>query len=187
MLLSIGVHPKPKSFDIVIYDAAKQELARYQIPLALAVPLANRIAREGLYLTNSLSEPWYTVDARSDLQLQRSPLPEGPTSLRGDRYIPNTDLTISMHPDASYRYFEVLLFDFERELFRGIYTMDDIFLHGAHYLLRNGIRKGEWFADRGPYFYSVVPDTRLLSSASSDLFTEGAYRSEGLFRLPLRA
>jgi hypothetical protein len=91
-----------------------------------------------------------------------------------------------MHPEALTRYFEVRLFDFERELYRGIYTMDDIFLHGAHYLLRNGIRRGQLPADRGPYFYAVIPSTRILSSVPSDLLPEDAYKSEGLFRLPPR-
>lgn len=186
LVLNIRRHPRPKSFDIVIYNAAKQELARYRVPLVVVAPFANRIAREVLHLANPLPEPWYTVDARSDWQLQRSPLPEGPTSLRGERYIPDTDQSIRIHPEASAPYFEVCLFDFERELYRGIYTMDDIFLHGVHHLLRRRIRRGELPTDGGPYFYEVIPSTSMIKSLLSDFMPEDAYQSEGLFRLPPR-
>lgn len=186
-VVTIGLHPKPKSFDIVIYDGDKQELARYQVPLGVAAPFANRIAREVLHIEDSLPEPWYRLDACSELELERSPLPEGPTSLYGGHYVPDADQTISIHPEVSTRYFEVRLFDFERELYKGIYTTDDIFLHGVHYLLRNGIRRGHMPADRGPYFYAVIPSTRLLSSVPFDLLPEEAYKNEDLFHLPPRA
>ena len=186
LVLTIGINPRPKSFIIVLYDAAKQELARYPLPAAVAAPLANRIAKEILHVSNSLPEPWYTLEARSDTQLQRSPWPEGPTSLYGGRYIPDTDQILNMLPEASSRYVEVGLFDFQRELYRGIYTMDDLFLHGAHYLLRHGIRKGERFADKGPYYYEVIPSTNILQSVSADLLPEDAYKNEGIFRLPPR-
>src|SRR6266851_7709444 len=110
-VVTIETRPKPKSFDIVIYDAARQELARYPVPLGVAAPFANRIAREVLHIANSLPEPWYRLDARSEVQLQREILPEGPTSLYGGRYTPDTDQNISMHPEALTRYFEVRLFD----------------------------------------------------------------------------
>ncbi|HEY4383502.1 MAG TPA: hypothetical protein VGN34_03365, partial [Ktedonobacteraceae bacterium] len=187
-VVTIETRLKPKSFDVVIYDAARQELKRYPVPLGVAAPFANRIVREKLHIADSLPEPWYGLDARPESQLQREALPEGPTSLYGGRYIPDTTgPIISMHPEAPIRYFEVSLFDFQRELYRGIYTMDDIFLHGAHFLLRNGIRRGQLPAEKGPYYYAVIPSTRLLSSVSSDLVPEDAYKSEGIFRLPPRA
>jgi hypothetical protein len=190
LVITIGNKPAyPKSFTVIIYDAAQQELARYHVPVAVAAPFANRIAREVLNIAGGgmlLPEPWYRLDARSELQLQRSSELEGLTSLRGDRYIPEIDPSISMHPEAVPRYFEIRLFDFERELYKGVYTMDDIFLHGAYHLLRHRMLNGELPSDRGPYFYAVVPGTQAIQAISPDLLPEDAYKTEGLFRLPPR-
>jgi hypothetical protein len=183
-----------RSFMLVIYDANFQELARYQVPVGVASPFGNRLAREVLGLSDegqSVREPWYTLAPRyhTDPPLVRSLLPEGPTSLYGERYDPEAETgpPIRMHPNAYLRYFEVRLFEFETELFHGHYSVDDVFLHGAHHVLQQRILKGELPGDRGPYFYAVLPSTRAVYRLATDLVPEDAYQVEGMFHLPPRA
>ncbi|HLW03741.1 MAG TPA: hypothetical protein VKT82_34155 [Ktedonobacterales bacterium] len=179
-----------KSFIIVIYDAALEEVAQYQVPFSITAPFANRIAREVLNIPDwgaTLHEPWYSLAYRLDSEYQRAAEPPGPTSLKGQRYDPDAGPgpSIQLHPDALVKSFEVRLFDYQKELYQGVYTVDDIFLHGARYLLHNRIQNGK-LPGGGSYSYAVLPSRQKVHSVSSDLLPEDAYQSEGVFRLPPR-
>jgi len=174
-----------RSFIIVIYDRNGNELKDYHIPVSVAAPFANRLFREIPDIRGiSPREPWYELVPGDDLSFRRSPLPPGPTSLYGQPYNPGADMDLMMHPDARVRYFVVRLLDFQTELYKGIYTVDDIFLHGTHYLLNNGIRKGQLPNGKGPYQYAIVPSPEAVYSVSADILPEDAYQVEGVFRLP---
>lgn len=178
-----------KSFFIVIFDADRQELASYQLPVSVAAPFANRLFRETPQIQNlTVREPWYTLAHGLDHDFTRSSLPVGPTSLYSQPYDPagQTPPTISLHPEALVRYFTVGLYDFQQELYRGVYSVDDIFLHGAYYLLHNRIKKQELRGDKGPYYYEVIPSAQAVHTVSADLFPEEAYQVEGVFHLPPR-
>jgi hypothetical protein len=178
-----------RSFLIFIYDSNLKELAIYQIPISVAAPFANRLFRElRPDWRTTVREPWYSLVPRIDTEFRRTPSPEGPTSLMGERYDPDRDagLPIQMHPGAYVRSFVIRLYDFQTELHRGEYAVDDIFLHGARYLLNHRIEKGDLPADRGPYYYAIVPNTKAIHSVAEDILPEEAYKVEGVFRLPPR-
>ncbi len=143
-----------RSFIVVLYDHDKEELGSYQVPISVAAPFANRLFRE-LLSDQMMQEPWYTLApyTAQDKALTRSSFPVGPTSLYGQHYDPATQKppTITMHPDALVRYFVVRLFDTQEEKYTGEYSVDDIFLHGAHHLLHHRIAKGEIPVTPGPY------------------------------------
>jgi hypothetical protein len=176
-----------QSFFVVLYGGDRAELTHYQVPVPVVAPFGNRLFREVLRVVEA-AEPWYAIYPRLERQFQRSPQPDGPTSLSGQRYDPDTDPgeRIRMHPDAIVRSFDVSLYDLEQELYRGTYSVDDIFLHGARYLLQQSLARGKVPADRGPYFYAVVPSKEAVHTVSSDLLPESAYLAEGVFRLPPR-
>jgi hypothetical protein len=176
-----------KSFIIIIYDPNHEELASYQVPISVAAPFANRLFREIPDIDDlTLREPWYVLIPRQEARVERSPLPSGPTSLYGQFYDPATQSppTISMSRDALVQYFVVRLLEFQKELYEGVYSVDDIFLHGVHYLLHHRIKKGDLPDDKGPYYYEVVPSSRTSGTMLTDLFPEDAYEVEGMFRLP---
>lgn len=182
-----------RSFFLVFYDRQLEILKSYQVPVSVAAPFTNRLFREMLGDPNwssNLKEPWYALTPHyaDDRPLERSSRPEGPTSLYGEAYDPSAETgpRVTLHPEAAVRYFFVQLLDFEKELYRGEYSVDDIFLHGAHYLLRHSIGKGRMPADRGPYYYAIVPCTQAVQSVATEVLPDDAYLVEGVFRLPPR-
>ena len=178
-----------RSFIVVLYDAAHTELVRYQIPISVAAPFANRLFREVPEVQGlTVHEPWYVLAHRQERYYERASHPPGPTSLYGEVFDPDSlaSPVLRMHPEALVRCFVVQLQDFEKVLYRGIYSVDDIFLHGAHYLLHSSIKTGTLSGDQGPYYYAIVASTQPVYTVSEDLFPEDAYHVEGVFRLPPR-
>lgn len=181
-----------RSFIIDYYGAPDSyPIASYRVPVSFVAPFANRIAREVLGLRDwnlTLREPWYILEHHTDPAFRRSPLPSGPTTLTGVRYEPDDELPprLLSHPEALVRSFQVTLLDFQQELYRGEYSVDDIFLQGAHYLLRSRIRQGDLSADQPTYYYEVLPSTRALYSVPDDYLPEEAYTVQGVFHLPPR-
>jgi len=180
-----------RSFIFVIYDGSFNRLAHYQVPISVAAPFANRLFKEVLNIPNwrsSAREPWYSLAPRYEQGFQRSPAPVGPTSLYGERYDPDSESApvIQLHPDARIRSFVVRFYDFQTELYQGEYSVDDLFLHGAYYLLHHGIAKDAPPTDKGPYYYEVLPSTHAVRSVAADMLPEAAYHVEGVFRLPPR-
>ncbi len=185
--MSTPDHDDIKSFIIVIYDTNFKNLATYQVPISVAAPFANRLFREIPTVGDlDVREPWYALAHQTELDFTRSPLPAGPTSLLGQAYDPDAQAypTISFYPKALVRYFVITLLDFQTELYQGVYSVDDIFLHGAHHLLHSKIKKGELPDDQGPYFYEVLPSPRAMHTVLDDLLPEEAYQVEGVFHLP---
>ena len=180
-----------RSFIIFIYDASFTELVRYMLPISAAASFGNRIVKEVLQITDwqtRLREPWFTFEHHYNREFRRSPLPVGPTSLYGVQYDPSSDETpeIQMHPGAFVRSFVVRVLDLQQELYSGEYTVDDIFLHGARFLLSNGLAKGTIPTGLEPYYYAVLPSTHAVYTISSDVLPDEAYDVEGVFRLPPR-
>jgi hypothetical protein len=177
-----------RSFFVTFYDADLQELAHYQVPFSVTTPFANRLARDILSIAGALHEPWYTLAARSGHDFVRSPLPLGPTSLYGERYEPTAETVpaIHLHPEALVRYFEVHLFDNQVELYKGVYTVDDIFLHGVHLLLNQRIQNGKLSVEQGPFAYAIIPGSSSSNAIEQDVLPEQAYQVEGIFHLPPR-
>ena len=176
-----------RSFLIIIYNNASEEIARYQAPVAFAAPFANRLFREIPEVQQRMvHEPWYELVPSQARQYARSPLPEGPTSLYGEQFDP-LELEpplVLMHPDARVRYFMVRLRDLHEELFRGSYSVDDVFLHGTHFLLHNRIEQGKLPPGGGPYYYAIVPKAEAIHRVDKDMIPQDAYQAEGVFRLP---
>jgi hypothetical protein len=179
-----------QSFYVVLYDVDQQEVASYQVPISVAAPFANRLFRE-LLPGETMREPWYSLAPYTvaDEPLKRAPYPVGPTSLFSAPYDPATQTapTLQMHPLARVRYFVVRLYDVQELKYEGAYSVDDIFLHGAHYLLHHRVEKGELPPDRGPYHYAIVPSREPVHKIPADLLPDEMYAIEGIFALPVRA
>lgn len=189
----ITLSPSPysiRSFIILLYDPDKQEIGSYQVPIAVAAPFANRLFRE-LLPQQHMQEPWYTLSPYTinDKPLDRALHPFGPTSLYGQQYDPATQPhpPIKLHPDAPVRYFVIKLYDVQEEKYTGAYSVDDIFLHGASYLLHHGPLKGKTNLSPTPYYYEVIPNTKAINQIPADWLPEKMYETEGIFSLPVRA
>ncbi|HLN29241.1 MAG TPA: hypothetical protein VK395_15945 [Gemmataceae bacterium] len=174
-----------KSFLLVLYDGDLREIARFQLPVEVAAPLCNRLLRETLAGVQ-VREPWYTLKARYDRSFNRSPTPMGPTSLFGSQYDAAAEAgpSLSVHPDAGIRSFEVSMLDFQRELFRGEYSAEDLFLHPVRYVLNGLLEKGKLTPECGPFCYAVLPSRETVQNVSKGLLPAQAYQAEGVFRLP---
>ncbi len=178
-----------RSFVITLYDNAFRERGYFLLPVSVAAPFANRIIKEKLPdITKTTIELWYRLvpHARHEGPVQRSPLPIGHTSLYGIQY--NADKEppprVTLHSDAHIISFTIALLDFDKEIFRGEYTVDDIFLASAEYLARSWIKKGEIKVDEGPFYYKVGVSPIDVRTVPVDLFPPEAYQVEGVFRLP---
>ncbi len=179
-----------RSFVLALYGGDGEPLDTFHLPIAVAAPFVNRLFRElpDIPEWHTLREPWYTLAPRydSDPPLERSPHPTGPTSLYGEGYQPEQEEGpgVSLHPEPLVRYFVVCLLDLQDELYRGEYSVDDVFLNGAQYLLRHRLERGLITAEQGPFTYAVLPSTSAVRTVAADLLPEDAYEVEGVFRLP---
>ena len=191
ILVDLGLQAAAiRSFIIAIYDENLKELCHYQVPISVAAPFGNRLFKEALKLPiggSTLREPWYSLAPCYAKTFQRSAEPVGPTSLYGKAFDPGQEITpaIKMHPDAKVYSFVVRLYDYQTELFRGEYSVDDIFLHGVSYLLNHAINK-ETATGQETYYYQVIPSKYAVRSVDADIMPEAAYQVEGVFRLPPR-
>ena len=184
--------PTIRSFCLVFYDDRLQQVGVFEVPVGVTAPFGNRLFAEGLtHLDGStpIHEPWYTLTPSKDRGFQRSELPIGPTSLYGRRYDPADESgpPLSHYPDATIRCFVVRLLDMQHELFQGVYSVDDVFLHIARYLLENGVMKRRPSEGRGRYYYEVLPSSDVVPTVAADVLPADAYDVEGVFRLPPRS
>jgi hypothetical protein len=178
-----------RSFVIALFDKTFKERDYFLLPVSVAAPFINRIIKERLpEITKTAREPWYRLvpHYRDEGPVQRSPLPVGPTSLYGIQY--NADKEppprVTLHPDAHIISFTVALLDFDKEILRGEFTVDDIFLAGTECLARARIKEGRMKVDEGPFYYKVGVSPIDVRTVPVDLFPPEAYKVEGVFRLP---
>lgn len=177
------------SFLLVFYDAALQEVARFHLPVSVVAPFTNRLFAEAAMRpvgSSKLCEPWYTLTSLTGQPCQRAPLPPGLTSLSGEPYDPaaETGPVLQMHPQARLSGFEVRLMDLQQELYRGIYTVEDIFRHAARYLLDQRLPGAQSAGSSSRFFYQILPSAELLRPAEGDPLEEVADAGPGVFRLP---
>lgn len=178
------------SFVLVLYGGDSEALDTFQLPVSIAAPFANRLFDEvpGLPDWHTLREPWYVLKPRfdSDLPLERSPHPPGLTSIYGKRYLPAEEEGpgVRLRSDALVSHFQVRLLDLRDELYCGQYSVDDIFLYSARYLLRKRLESDMIKSDQGPFTYDILPSSKTVRRVAPDLLPEDAYESEGVFRLP---
>jgi hypothetical protein len=183
---------KPKSLLITLYNQHRQALFKAALPLSVAAPAINRILREALGdKMETLKEPWYLLIAhrpgRSGV-FQRSSVPAGECSLYGERYVPANEPPprVTHHPQPQVEFFTVLITDFQDEIFRGQFSVDDLFLAGAEFLTRRLMEKGKLHPEDEPLYYDVDLCTERVLSVQPDLFPDDAWKVEGVFRLPPR-
>jgi len=179
------------SFLFVLYNQDAEECGIFPVPVSVAAPFTNRLFREVLPGRRAtLREPWYALEPLYDERLhERAAYPVGMTSLYGTRYAPEEapPPRVTLCPDAPVCYFVVKLLDLQTELYRGVYTVDDIFRAGAEYLARGQIERERVGGDEGPFTYEVLPSTEPVRTAPPELFPPEAYQVEGVFQLPLLA
>jgi hypothetical protein len=180
-----------RSFLVVLYNGNEEECGIFPVPVTVAAPFANRLFREALPgRRERLREPWYVLEPHyGGRSSERAIYPVGMTSLYGERYVPDEEdpPRVTLRPDVPIRYFTVKLLDLRTELYRGVYTVDDIFRAGAEYLARGQIERERLEADEGPFTYEVLPSTKPVRTAPPELFPPEAYQVEGVFQLPLLA
>ena len=177
-----------RSFILTLYDGKFQELGHFAVPVSVAAPFTNRLFNQVLPQELAVREPWYGLQPHyiPEKLPQRTLRPEGPTSLYGDAYYAanEPEPRLAYHPGAEITYFTVRLFDFDRELYRGEYTVDDIFLAGAEFLARKRIEKGHMTMEEGPFYYKVDASPYQVLTAPQELFPPEAFEVEGVFQLP---
>jgi hypothetical protein len=183
---------EPKSLLITLYDRRGQALFEAVLPLSVAAPAINRIMRETLGdRLQELKEPWYFLFAHRPgrgAAFHRSPVPAGECSLYGDRYVPANEPPprVAHHPKPRVEFFTVRITDFRDEIFRGQFSVDDLFRAGVEYLARRLMEKGALRPEDEPLFYDVELCTERAQSVQPDLFPDDAYQVEGVFHLPPR-
>ena len=181
---------KIRSFIIFLHDKADKIIGPFLLPLDTIAPFANRIIREVVpEKAQHAKEPWFAIiPHRKDQidKLERDSLPEGPTSLYGVQYIPDSEPAprVQLHPKNNIQFFTILIIDLNEEIYRGVFTVDDIFLAGAEYLARGLIEKGTIDPESGPFSYLVEISNNQVTHLSQDLFPPEAYQVEGVFLLP---
>src|SRR4051794_26180210 len=128
-----------RSFVLTLYDRSLQARATFTVPVAVAAPFANRLLREAVPGGGARGRgPWDLLlpHPPHPPPLVRATAPEGPTSLLGTRYTPGAEPLprVRLHPQAHVRHFSVCLLDFQQEIYRGEYTVDDVLLAAAEFL-----------------------------------------------------
>ncbi len=187
--MSAENHDPARSFVIALFDRTLTECVRFAAPLSVAAPFCNRLVREMLPATDGARrELWYTLapHCHHDPPIARAAMPEGPTSLLGQRYITAEEPPprVELHPQAHIQSFAVRLWDYDREIYAGEYTVDDIFLAVVEFLARNRIEKEVISLDDGPFFYEAFVTGTAVKRAPKELFPASAYEVDGVFQLP---
>jgi hypothetical protein len=178
-----------RSFAVSLFDRTLTQRLRFVAPLSVAAPFANRLVREMIQAKDGgYRELWYELTPRSgkEPRVPRAPRPEGPTSLYSALYVPANEPPprVELHPDAHVQSFAARLLDYDREVFSGEYTVDDVFLAVVEFLVRNQIEKGTLSIDDGPFFYEVFVASSAVKRAPKELFPAAAYEIDGIFQLP---
>jgi hypothetical protein len=181
-----------RSFLIVLYNHALKERGKFNVPHEVAAPFANRLLRETLaQRAETVREPWYILIPHEghDAALRRTPTPIGPTSINGQRYVPDAEPEprVALHPQARIRYFTVRLLEYQQSIYEGQYSVDDIFQSWVEMLARRLIEQGRMRLDEGPFYYAVDDSAQVVRTLSSDIFPAEAYEVEGVFKLPALA
>lgn len=180
-----------RSFTIVIFDSGLEKCVRVKLPIAVTAPFANRLLKEILPgQANEIREPWYLLIPQCSHKrpLHRAAKPEGPTSLYGTRYEAEKEPLprLVMHPEAHITHFTVQLLEFQRPLYQGEYSVDDVFQAGVEFLARQLIKQGKIEAAERLY-YEVHTSAQEVNTVSPDVLPANVYEVEGVFKLPLRS
>lgn len=180
-----------RSFAIVIFDSRLEKCVTVKVPIAVTAPFANRLLRELLPgSANEIREPWYLLipQCSHKAPLSRAAKPEGPTSLYGTRYQSENEPLprVTIHPQAHITHFTVQLLEFQRPIYQGDYSVDDIFQAGAEFLARQLIKQGKIEAAEHLY-YEVHTSAKGVNTVSPDVLPANVYDVEGVFKLPLRS
>ncbi|MDX9954938.1 MAG: hypothetical protein RBT75_12615, partial [Anaerolineae bacterium] len=132
-LMLITEPPKAaiRSFIVVLYNGCMEEVGRFHVPVSVAAPFTNRLF-ESVLPGCQVREPWYSLlpQYSDGSPFKRAPYPVGLTSLTSTRYAPEEEPPprVTLHPHAALRSFTVRLLDYQTELYKGDYSVDDIFL-----------------------------------------------------------
>ncbi|MCW2247732.1 hypothetical protein M2352_003366 [Azospirillum fermentarium] len=174
-----------RNFCVAVYDAEGNVLQHYLAPNSLIVPFVNRLFDEVLD-EHSVTEPFFRLYTKADTEFLRSPRPAGLTSLYGRPFDPAAQglPEVRLLPDARVRHVEIVLGDLQQELFKGAYTVDDLFLSLAYHLVRNDLLKRRPSVNANLFYYALIPSPTLTVTVSKAALPDDAYDVEGVFRLP---
>jgi hypothetical protein len=175
---------------MILFDKNLEAKFQCVLPLAVVAPVSNRIIREvPQRKLDRSSEPWYAIIAHcihQKVKFNRAPAPEGETSLYGTRYIAEKEPPprVIQHPEPHVMFFTVIINDYQKELFRGHFSVDDLFHHGAEFVARSLVEKGRLNMSDGPFYYKVEVGSQYVSTIERDLLPQEAFEVEGVFHLP---
>ena len=184
---------EPKSLAVTIYDGRLQPVFQAGLPLSVAAPAINRILKEvPSHRLARAKEPWYVLRPNrlgSGKSFQRAPVPIGECSLYGTQYDPNHEPPprVTHHPQPLVEFFTVTLTDFNDEIYRGDFSVDDLFHAGVEFLARRLLEKGTLRESDLPLYYDMDLSLKFIRTVEQDLFPEDAYQVDGVFQLPPRA
>ncbi len=181
---------EPNSLLIYLYDKTLELKYQEEVPVSIVAPTINRILREVLP-TIEVKEPWYHLIPHCVHQrvvFDRAPMPQGETSLLGDRYVVAQEPPPRMthHPQPHNLFFTVIIKNFQEEIFRGQFSVDDLFHAIVESMARGLMEKGTLSSSDEPIFYKIEVSLKYILSIRQDLFPDQAYQVEGVFRLPKR-
>ncbi len=183
----------PKSLALTLYDGRLKPLAQIGVPLSVSAPAVNRLLQEVPYeKLVQAKELWYFLRPSrpgSGKSFIRAPTPVGACSLYGTQYVPEQEPPprVSHHPQPLVEFFTVTLKDFDDEIFRGDYSVDDLFRAWVEHFARLLLEKGTLRETDLPLYYDMDLSLESVQAVEQDLFPDDAYKVEGVFQLPRRA
>ncbi len=144
---------------------------------------------------NDLKEPWFELIPNKDStkKLNRFPEPVGMTALNGKEFTPDPDLPIQLEwsEKSVASFFTIVIYDTKKEIFRGDYSVEDLFRAPAEAIVKILHEKGVAFdKDDQPFYYAVTLDGEDKKQRTIEVsfvtpsFPMEAYNAEGVFQLP---
>lgn len=138
-------------------------------------------------------EPWFDVKPILEGEFTRSEKPIGMTSLKARQFTPNPAYAdkLLLHPHHQIKYFTFTIYDVNRVVFQGDFSIDDLFRAGLEYCSQAIFERRSLTGNEMPFYYEVLADGE--SNAASSLASEtmltptlpiSGLRSESVFEIP---
>lgn len=174
-----------KSYSIRFYSNSFAYKGQIPLPKAIINPFIQRIVSEKF--NNSLKESWgillpgYSID-----KMEKTDAISGFTSYLGERYelSENAYNILQCYANSKIIYFTAIVYEFNKEVFKGDFQIDEIFYSWAHNIVKGMIEKNSWSLSEAPYYYEILEGEEDVLSLPEDLFPEQVYKQKNIFRLP---
>ena len=182
------------SYYVVFYNKNHERILAISWKKTFLERFANRVSEAALKEeAESLKEPWFSIIPNRDPEkkMERAPVPKGLTSVSGGQFIPDPNLDLTPHSKPSITFFTLKIYDIDKELFSGEYSMEDIFRGGSEHIFKKLLTSGRIERKDGPFYYEVttqklISTTKITIVTDSNLFPPQARQGHNVFELPKR-